>query len=129
VSLPEVAACLPGGGAAAAACTLRLTGDRELRRLNRSFLREDRVTDVLAFPADGGNYLGDIAISWPAARRQAAELGHGSDVELAFLAVHGLLHLLGWDHARPEEAREMDDLQAAVLAVAGLPRVGDRLRG
>jgi probable rRNA maturation factor len=121
--VPELAARLPRE----AALTLRLTGDRELRRLNRQFLGEDAVTDVLSFPA-GTNagepgYLGDIALSWPAVVRQSAEYGHPVEVEAALLSVHGLLHLLGWDHATPAEEREMWRLTRAALAAAGISEV------
>lgn len=113
--------------------TVRVTGDRELRRLNREFLGEDRPTDVLSFPAGGwppaGGYLGDLAISWPAAERQAREHGHEPAVEAALLAVHGLLHLLGWDHADPAEEREMTALTLACLARSGLSPAARRGEG
>lgn len=116
-ALPEVSACLPDGAEAA----VRLTGDRELRRLNRDFLGEDHATDVLAFPAgDGGAYLGDIAISWPAVLRQASSSGHEPEAELGLLAVHGLLHLLGWDHASAPEQEEITRLTVAALEQAGV---------
>ena len=117
--VPEVAARLPAGPS----ISLRLTGDRELRRLNREFLGEDSVTDVLSFPAGGDGepgYLGDIAVSWPAVARQAAEHGHPEAAEAALLSVHGLLHLLGWDHATPAQEREMWRLTRAGLAAAGV---------
>jgi probable rRNA maturation factor len=110
--------------------TVRVTGDRELRRLNRSFMGQDEVTDVLSFPSgDSTGYLGDLALSWPATIRQAAAFGHSPELEAALLTVHGLLHLLGWDHATPAEAADMDDLTQACLARAGLPRVAGRLSG
>jgi probable rRNA maturation factor len=118
VNVPEVAARLP----AEASLTLRLTGDRELRRLNREFLGEDHPTDVLSFPAGppGDPYLGDIALSWPMVVRQAGSFGHPVEVEAALLSVHGLLHLLGWDHATPSQEREMWRLTRAALAAAGI---------
>ena len=110
--------------------TVRITGDRELRRLNASFLGLDEVTDVLSFPGgDSDAYLGDLAISWPAVARQAQSFGHAPQVEAALLAVHGLLHLLGWDHVTPAEAAEMEALTQACLGRAGLPAVGGRLAG
>jgi probable rRNA maturation factor len=99
--------------------TVRITGDRELRRLNRTFLGVDAATDVLAFPGDGP-YLGDIALSWPAVVRQAASFGHPIEAEVAVLSVHGLLHLLGWDHASAAEERAMWDLTWRCLAAAGV---------
>src|SRR4029077_7151742 len=94
---PEVGARLPPG-----TCTIavRLTGDRELARLNRAYAGEDSVTDVLFF-AGAGQHVGDLAISWPAVRRQAGQFGHPVTTELGLLCVHGLLHLLRWD---PETA-------------------------
>jgi probable rRNA maturation factor len=77
----------------------RITSDREVRELNRRFLGIDRPTDVLSFPSGSGiGPLGDIAIAFPYARRQAETLGHGADVELRVLLLHGVLHLLGYDH-------------------------------
>ena len=116
-AVPEIGARIPEG----ASMSVRLTGDRELRRLNREFRGLDATTDVLAFATGPGDaYLGDLAISWPAVRRQALEFGHSERVEAALLAVHGLLHLLGWDHEGPAEEREMWRLTAAALAAAGV---------
>ena len=115
-TVPEVAARLP----AAASLTLRVTGDRELRRLNREFLGEDHATDVLSFPAGSGAYLGDIALSWPMVVRQAVTFGHPVEVEAALLGVHGLLHLLGWDHRTRSEEREMWRLTRIALAAGGI---------
>lgn len=96
---------------------VRISGDRELRRLNRRHLAEDHATDVLSFPAGdpGDAHLGDIVVSWPAVRRQAAEFGHDEDSELSLLVVHGFLHILGWDHATDAEEREMNRLTIAAL--------------
>ena len=110
--------------------TVRITGDRELRRLNASFLGVDDVTDVLSFPSgETAGYLGDLALSWPAVARQAAAFGHPHELEAAMLAVHGLLHLLGWDHDTPAGAEEMERLTQACLARAGLPAVPGRMTG
>jgi probable rRNA maturation factor len=108
--------------------TVRVTGDRELRRLNSGFLGHDEVTDVLSFPSgESTGYLGDLALSWPAVVRQAAAFGHTPELEAALLTVHGLLHLLGWDHITPADARDMEALTQACLTRAGLPTVGGRL--
>lgn len=80
---------------------VRFVGDREMRRTNRQFRGKDETTDVLSFPGEPGGeegHLGDILISMPAARRQAAEAGHGVDRELKTLLLHGVLHCLGHDH-------------------------------
>jgi probable rRNA maturation factor len=88
-----------------------LTGDDEMRRLNRQYRDLDRTTDVLSFPdgsrlPSGGVLLGQIVISLDAASRQAAELGHDVVRELEELLLHGTLHLLGHDHERDDG--EMD---------------------
>lgn len=76
-----------------------VTGDAELRRLNREFRRKDYATDVLSFPAAGeGSYIGDMAISVDRAREQAREFRHPLHAELRILMLHGVLHLLGYDH-------------------------------
>jgi probable rRNA maturation factor len=128
--LREVAARLPEGSSTLA---MRLTGDRELRRLNRTFLGEDAVTDVLSFPSEAspahfqGGHLGDVAVSLPAARRQAASYGHSEEAEVALLCVHGFLHVLGWDHATPAEAEEMNRLTLQALSSLGLWVAPERL--
>ena len=118
-----------GPAGPAAEMTVRVTGDRELRRLNREFLGEDHATDVLSFPSGDlpSGYLGDLALSWPAVGRQAEAFGHAPEVEAALLAVHGLLHLLGWDHATPPEERAMTRLTLACLARSGLRPAPGRL--
>jgi probable rRNA maturation factor len=87
--------------------TVRLTSDRELRRLNASYRGRDQVTDVLSFPGAAGpegRHLGDVAISLPAARRQARSAGHPLARELRLLALHGALHCLGYDHESDDGA-------------------------
>lgn len=116
VTVPEIAARLPEGKAVVA---VRITTDRELRRLNLVYAGEDHATDVLSF-AGSGSHLGDIAISWLAVVRQSTAAGHDAATELALLSVHGLLHLLGWDHATPEEHREMNRLTRAALKPSGI---------
>jgi probable rRNA maturation factor len=88
---------------------VRFAGDRALRRANRTFRAKDTTTDVLSFPGgDGqeGRHLGDILISVPTARRQAAAAGHGVDRELRILLLHGLLHCLGYDHESDDGTME-----------------------
>lgn len=74
-----------------------ITGDAELRRLNRDFRGKDYATDVLSFPGQDG-HLGDLAISAMRARAQAREFGHSAEDEVRILMLHGVLHLLGYDH-------------------------------
>ena len=75
-----------------------ITGDTELRRLNRDFRGKDYATDVLSFPAAETGFLGDVAISLGRARAQAREFGHPVEQEVQILMLHGVLHLLGHDH-------------------------------
>jgi probable rRNA maturation factor len=77
---------------------VRFVGDREMRRVNRQFRGMDKTTDVLSFPDDPADHLGDILISIPTARRQAEAAEHGVDREVKILLLHGVLHCLGYDH-------------------------------
>lgn len=78
--------------------TVAIVPDSRIRSLNRTYRRKDVATDVLSFPAVEAGYLGDVVIAAGVARRQAAEAGHALQTELRVLALHGLLHLLGYDH-------------------------------
>ena len=106
--------------------TLVLTGDERLQALNREYLGRDRPTDVLSFPAGetdpetGRRYLGDVLISVPRAVEQAAARGHALESELQLLVVHGVLHLLGHDHAQADEKARMWAVQAEILQGLGL---------
>ncbi len=106
--------------------TLVLTDDQGIQELNRDFLGLDAPTDVLAFGAQesggpfvtapgAGGYLGDVIVSLPRATAQAAEMGHPLQQELDLLIVHGVLHLLGYDHANEEDKARMWAQQSAVL--------------
>jgi probable rRNA maturation factor len=76
-----------------------ITGDAELRGLNREYLGKDYATDVLSFPAEGPDpHLGDVAISLGRARAQAKQFGHAIEREVEILMLHGVLHLMGFDH-------------------------------
>jgi probable rRNA maturation factor len=91
--------------------TLSFVGEQAIRTLNRKWMKKDRPTDVLSFPLgdkapDGKYYLGDIVIAVPVAVRQARAKGHGLDRELRLLAIHGFLHLLGYDHFAGIEEEE-----------------------
>lgn len=106
-----------------------LSDDEQLQRLNRDYLGIDAATDVLSFPASetdpesGERYLGDILISMPRASQQAAVAGHPLEAEVQLLVVHGVLHLLGYDHAEPEEKRRMWAAQADILSSLGLGNI------
>lgn len=108
------------------AISLLLTDDDQLQQLNKQYRGMNEPTDVLSFPpeqpviGDGGvPYLGDIAISIPMARRQAAQGGHALKDELLLLTVHGTLHLLGFDHEEPEQKKVMWWAQNSILAQLG----------
>jgi probable rRNA maturation factor len=108
------------------AVTIRITDDDEIQNLNRDYRGFDIVTDVLSFLGDfndpdlGSHYLGDIVISYPQAKRQANDRGHDPVEELQLLVVHGLLHLLGYDHAEIEDKNRMWILQNQILDKLGL---------
>ncbi|TMF70969.1 MAG: rRNA maturation RNase YbeY [Chloroflexi bacterium] len=122
-AVPEVAARLPDAQSTVA---VRLTADAEMQRLNTAYAGEPHSTDVLSFAGSAG-HVGDIAISWPATLRQAAEYGHDATAELALLAVHGLLHLLGWDHISAREEKEMTRLTIEALQQSGIELAPRRL--
>ena len=81
---------------------------------------------MLSF-AGSHQHIGDLAISWPMVGRQAREYGHPENVELALLCVHGLLHLLGWDHATAAQRKEMSRVTIAALAPSDLRPAPGRL--
>lgn len=103
-----------------------LTNDARLHELNLNYLGVDAPTDVLSFPASetdpetGARYIGDILISIPRAQAQADAAGHSLDAEVQLLVVHGVLHLLGHDHAEPEEKSRMWKAQTEILEQLGL---------
>jgi len=98
--------------------SIALVTDAHIRKLNAQYRRKDAATDVLSFPSD--DTLGDIVIATGVARRQAREAGHSSATELRVLALHGLLHLLGYDHEHPDDAGRMARAEARLRAKGGL---------
>ena len=82
--------------------SIAVVPDARVRTLNRQYRKKDTPTDVLSFPAEDPIVLGDIVIAAGVARRQARDAGHGLPTELRILALHGLLHLLGYDHERDD---------------------------
>jgi len=113
-----------------------ITGDDEVRRLNREYRGIDATTDVLSFAMqdnpveddedegigqfplalDGVEHLGEVIISMPQAGRQAEAGGHSLSMEISVLVIHGVLHLLGFDHEEDEEAEIMENHEAGILA-------------
>lgn len=106
-----------------------LTDNEHLQELNLNYLGIDAPTDVLSFPASetdpesGARYIGDILISIPRAQSQAEAAGHPLEAEVQLLVVHGVLHLLGHDHAEPEEKARMWKAQAEILNSLGLGNI------
>ncbi|NBS42032.1 rRNA maturation RNase YbeY [bacterium] len=99
--------------------SIALVSDRRMRALNRQFRGKDSVTDVLSFPSDERGFLGDVVIAAGVAKRQAKAAGHSVAVELKVLSLHGLLHLVGYDH-ESDDGR-MARAEARLRKKAGLP--------
>ncbi|OUM93927.1 MAG: rRNA maturation RNase YbeY [Firmicutes bacterium ZCTH02-B6] len=133
------AALIAEGMPAHAEVSVTLVDDDEIQVLNRDYRGKDAPTDVLSFPIwepeeisdlrlhperypERPLLLGDVVISVPTALRQAEEYGHGVERELAYLCVHGVLHLLGYDHEEDAARQAMRDREEAILAGAGLVR-------
>jgi probable rRNA maturation factor len=113
--------------------SLSLVGDRAIRRLNRTWRKKDKATDVLSFPAGdlpkgtpGPRQLGDVVISLDTAKRQAKEYSRTLEAEVARYLAHGLLHLLGHDHERTQDAKKMAALEEKLLGEGGM--VADAVR-
>jgi len=104
--------------------SIAITDDETVRSLNREYAGEDAVTDVLSFSQREGEEfvtppgevppLGEVIIAYPQALRQAADHGRSVDDEVTRLLIHGTLHLLGYDHAEPEEERRMREREEAL---------------
>jgi probable rRNA maturation factor len=114
--------------------SLVLADDEYIHTLNLQYRGKDCPTDVLSFALNEGEepevidgpeevLLGDIIISVETAARQAAEYGHSLERELAYLTVHGILHLLGYDHMTEEEKQEMRHEEEHVLSLLGIDRI------
>ncbi len=122
-----LAAALPPGPRAELA--LALGDDALLQRLNRDYRGRDKPTNVLSFPyvaspgtpAQGGRFLGDVAIARETLLAEAVAEGKPAAHHLSHLIVHGVLHLLGYDHEHAAEARRMETLERKVLAGLGIP--------
>lgn len=135
-------------GVSGAYVAARLVDDDAIREINRAQRGIDRATDVLSFPtieypagktagkcpkrvrreydpSCGLSFLGDLVISLPTARAQAAEYGHSLARELGFLTAHGVCHLMGYDHEDEEGRRAMREIEEKALAMAALSREGN----
>jgi probable rRNA maturation factor len=120
-------------GLSSAELSVLLTDDARIQELNRDHRGKDRPTDVLSFPLDetsgpqGGRLLGDVVLSIDTAERQARSRRRDLATEVRFLLAHGLLHLIGYDHATPSQKKRMDAacrrlVRAAPLPVSGPPQ-------
>lgn len=117
----------------------------EIRNLNRIYRNVDRATDVLSFPMldinykqkikdfmgeispDGSLYVGDVVICKKIAKRQAKDYGHNVKREIAFLALHGLLHLYGYDHIKEDEEKIMTSMSKEILNNLNIKRKGENV--
>lgn len=98
-----------------------LTSDRDIRKINRKFLKHDYATDVIAFPGEG-NYIGDIVVSLDTAASNCAAYGNTFSYETLFYVCHGILHLMGHDDSTSAKSKAMHRKQALVLKKAGLAK-------
>src|SRR6201991_3811913 len=127
----EAAAEMADGDTGEAELAVMLTDDGGIRTLNQNWRGIDRATNVLSLPAlqptgpagpdDAPRMLGDIAIAYQTTRREADEEQKPFDHHLSHLAVHGFLHLIGYDHASDDEAEAMESLEREILAQLGIP--------
>jgi probable rRNA maturation factor len=106
--------------------TIVIGNDALIQKLNQQYRQVDAPTDVLSFPSGevdsdtGDLYLGDVIISLPRAQEQAFTQGHPLADELQLLVVHGTLHLLGYDHAKVVDKKEMQDTQDKIMSQLGI---------
>ena len=118
--------------AAAGDITLVFTGNEIIQRLNKEFMGVDQPTDVLSFPngeqdiETARTYYGDIVLSIPLAEGQAKEGGHSLKEELTLLIIHGILHLMGFDHSSQEKRQRMWAIQDEILNLLGCEIVSPR---
>ena len=127
----ETAAAIVDADTGDAEIAVMLTDDDGVRTLNRNWRGQDQPTNVLSFPAlqptgkpspdDAPRMLGDIAIAYETTRREADDEQKPFDHHLSHLAVHGFLHLVGYDHENDDDADAMETLERAILAELGIP--------
>src|SRR5690348_15789972 len=126
----EAAAEIADADTAEAELAIMLTDDAGIRTLNNNWRGFDKATNVLSFPAlqptasappDAPRMLGDIAIAYETTRREADEEEKPFDHHLSHLAVHGFLHLIGYDHENDDDAEAMEGLEREILAQLGIP--------
>lgn len=102
-------------------CVIRFVGEDESQQLNHAYRTKDKPTNVLSFTYDDlDNYLGDLVICLPVVEREASEQGKTVKNHMAHMIVHGVLHLLGYDHENETEAEVMEALECTILAKLGI---------
>ena len=101
--------------------TLRVVGAAESRSLNARYRGKDKPTNVLSFPSEAPGMLGDLVLCAPVVAREAREQGKRPNSHWAHMVVHGVLHLLGFDHIRPADAKVMEGRDRAILARLSFP--------
>jgi len=120
------AACTQAGVSCAVSLCVRVGDDDVVRELNRQWRHEDALTDVLSFPMqDGPDFhfdesLGDIILAWPFVKKEASRLGLDACDHALHLIVHGVLHLLGYDHADEVHAKRMQTMESRAMALLNL---------
>jgi len=117
--LKQAAQAAAAAGRLKGGLTILLADNRKLRALNREFRGRDKATNVLSFPA-GGGYAGDIAIAHGVAAKEAKAAGKRFADHVIHLVVHGVLHLAGYDHERPKDAKLMEPLEVRILGRLGI---------
>lgn len=108
------------GAKARGTATLLLSGDGKVAELNAQFRGRKGPTNVLSFPSDEADYLGDIAIAYGVVKREARLQGKTFAAHAAHLAAHGVLHLLGYDHESARDAKVMEALETRLMAALGI---------
>lgn len=116
--------------------TVSIIGDRKMRGLNQKFRDKDKTTNVLSFTATEVReepgfkstasdvlYIGDVVVSYPVAMQEAIKENEIIDHHIAFLVVHGLLHLFGYDHEKGLEAKEMEDIEDQIMSEVKAPAI------
>ena len=111
---------LERGGCRHGAFTLLLADDAKLHNLNLTFRAKDKPTNVLSFPAGREDYLGDVAMAYGVMRMEAREQKKSLSDHATHLVVHGVLHLLGYDHETAKAARVMEPLEVKILGELGI---------
>jgi probable rRNA maturation factor len=114
-------AALAASGGASGEIAILLTGDEAVRRLNARFRCHDRPTNVLAFPDPSADRLGDVAVAFGVCEREAGEQAKPLADHLRHLVVHGVLHLMGYDHAGDDDAARMETMERQLLATMNVP--------